>query len=59
MWNYLNVKRKCEKNKKTKMWKKQKNLDYQGFLCYNINCKVIFNKRGENLRKDSKLKYGK
>ena len=27
-----------------------KSLDYQGFLCYNYKCKVIFYKRGEKLR---------
>ena len=25
----------------------KKSLDKQAFLCYNINCKVIFDKRGE------------
>ena len=43
-----------EKNRK-----KQKNLDYQGFLCYNMNGEVIFNKRGEKLRRNLSEKYGK
>ena len=42
-----------------KMKNREKSLDKQGFLCYNINCKVIFDKRGEKLRRNSKQKYEK